>query len=237
MITHDPEERRALIGEYLLGLLSEQEAAEVRQLLEEDEQAARMALEWERHFLELSDQLSAQTPSPALWPRIRQSLGLHEAPRSSPLSNWWNSLLTWRLTAAALAMALLVAVLTPLLRAPDIAGERYTVVLQQPGEAAKPGWVIQVNRDGTLQLDPLVADQVPEGRALQFWTLIDPADGPRSLGLVEAGQPLRLPAEQIGAVQAGQLFELTLEPAGGSPYNRPSGPVLYIGRAVLASVN
>ena len=77
MITHDPEERRALIGEYLLGLLSEQEAAEVRQLLEEDEQAARMALEWERHFLELSDQLPAQTPSPALWPRIRQSLGLH----------------------------------------------------------------------------------------------------------------------------------------------------------------
>ncbi|TNF12092.1 MAG: anti-sigma factor, partial [Pseudomonadales bacterium] len=39
------------------------------------------------------------------------------------------------------------------------------------------------------------------------------------------------------AVQAGQLFELTLEPAGGSPYNRPSGPVQYIGRAVLASAN
>jgi anti-sigma-K factor RskA len=33
------------------------------------------------------------------------------------------------------------------------------------------------------------------------------------------------------------LFELTLEPEGGSPYNRPSGPVLYIGRAVLASAN
>ena len=215
MIPHEPEERRALIGEYLLGLLDEHEAAEVRQLLEEDESAARMALEWERHFLELSDQLPAHAPSPALW----------------------NSLLTWRLTAAALAMALLVAVLMPLLRTPDIAGERYTVVLQQPGEAAKPGWVIQVSSDGTLSLDPLVADQVPEGRDLQFWTLIDPADGPRSLGLVEAGQPLRLPAEQIGAVQPGQLFELTLEPAGGSPYNRPSGPVLYIGRAVLASAN
>lgn len=233
MIPQDPEERRALIGEYLLGLLDEQDAAEVQQLLESDESAARMALEWERHFLDLSDQLPAQAPSPALWARIRQSLGLHDAPHASPLANWWNSLLTWRLTAAALAMALLVAVL----RAPDIIGERYTVVLQQPGEAAQPGWVIQVSSDGTLTLDPLVADQVPDGRALQFWTLIDPTDGPRSLGLVEAGQTLRLPAEQIGAVQAGQLFELTLEPAGGSPYNRPSGPVLYIGRAVLASAN
>ena len=237
MIAHDPEERRALIGEYLLGLLDEAEAAEVRQLLEQDEQAARMALEWERHFLELSDQLPAQTPSAALWPRIRRSLGLHDQPRQGVLSNWWNSLLTWRIATAALAVALLVAVLLPILRTPDIAVERYTVVLQQPGEAASPGWVIQVSGDGSLQLDPLVADQVPEGRTLQFWTLIDPADGPRSLGLVEAGQPLRLPAERIGAVQPGQLFELTLEPAGGSPYDRPSGPVLYIGRAVLAGAN
>lgn len=235
MIPQSPEERRALIGEYLLGLLDEHEANEVRQWLDDDPQAARMALEWERHFLELSDQLPAQSPSPALWARIRQSLGLAEKQQHSTLSNWWNNLLTWRLTSAALALALLVALLLPLLLEPELASERYTVVLQQPGEAAKPGWVIQVASDGSLSLDPLVADQVPDGRALQFWTLINPADGPRSLGLVEAGQPLRLSAEQIGAVQAGQLFELTLEPAGGSPYNRPSGPVLYIGRAVLAS--
>ena len=109
MIPHDPEERRALIGEYQLGLLDEHEAAEVRQLLEDDENAARMALGWERHFLELSDRVPAQPPSPALWARIRQSLGLHDEPHSSPLANWWNSLLTWRLTTAALAMALLVA--------------------------------------------------------------------------------------------------------------------------------
>ena len=72
---------------------------------------------------------------------------------------------------------------------------------------------------------------------MQFWTLIDPAIGPRSLGLVEPGKPLQLSAEQIGAVQPGQLFELTLEPAGGSPKDRPTGKVLYIGRAVMASIN
>ncbi|MGG2397019.1 anti-sigma factor domain-containing protein [Pseudomonas sp. SH1-B] len=237
MIPHNPEERRALIGEYLLGLLDEPEATEVRQLLEEDQDAARMALEWEQHFLDLSDQLPAQAPSPAVWKRIRQSLGLAPDVPAGDANGWWNNLLTWRLTSAALALALLVAVLMPIMRTPDLGGERYTVVLQHPGEAAKPGWVIQIGSDGSLLLDPLIADQIPEGRTLQFWTLIDPADGPRSLGLVEAGQALRLPAEQIGAVQAGQLFELTLEPAGGSPYDRPSGPVQYIGRAVLASTD
>jgi anti-sigma-K factor RskA len=42
---------------------------------------------------------------------------------------------------------------------------------------------------------------------------------------------------QIGAVEAGQLFELTLEPIGGSPLEKPTGPVLYIGRAVLIASN
>ena len=32
--------------------------------------------------------------------------------------------------------------------------------------------------------------------------------------------------------QPNQLFELTLEPAAGSPLDRPTGPILYIGRAV-----
>ena len=78
-----------------------------------------------------------------------------------------------------------------------------------------------------------MADQIPPDRSVQFWTLVDPKEGPRSLGLIEPGKAVTLSAEQIGAVQAGQLFELTLEPEGGSPLNRPTGPVLYIGRAVL----
>ncbi|MEZ0198984.1 RNA polymerase subunit sigma-70, partial [Pseudomonas qingdaonensis] len=33
-------------------------------------------------------------------------------------------------------------------------------------------------------------------------------------------------------LEANQLFELTLEKAGGSPTGLPSGPVKFIGRAV-----
>jgi anti-sigma-K factor RskA len=34
------------------------------------------------------------------------------------------------------------------------------------------------------------------------------------------------------ALEANQLFELTLEPANGSPLDRPTGPIQFIGRAV-----
>lgn len=237
MISQQPAERRALIGEYVLGLLDEAEAAEVRELIERDSEAAQMALQWQQHFLELSDQLPPQTPSTQLWQRLQDSLGL--APTVSRVNvwlTWWQSLATWRLTSAALALALIVA-LMPNLWHTDMPGNSYTVVLQAPGEAAKPGWVVHVDGAGSLRLQPLLNDQIPADRSVQFWTLIDPAIGPRSLGLVEPGKPLQLSAEQIGAVQPGQLFELTLEPAGGSPKDRPTGKVLYIGRAVMASIN
>ncbi len=231
MIPHAPEQRRALIGEYVLGLLDEPEASEVHELIEHDHDAARMALDWERHLLDLADALPAQQPFPALWQRLQQSLGWSTESEGG-LSRWWNSLGLWRLTSAGLALLVLLSWLPGVLRdAP--AGPSYTAVLQVPGESAKPGWVITVDGDGTLTLDALVADQIPPDRSVQFWTLIDPKDGPRSLGLIEPGKAVTLSAEQIGAVQAGQLFELTLEPEGGSPLNRPTGPVLYIGRAVL----
>ncbi|YCH23771.1 anti-sigma factor [Pseudomonas sp. D1-3] len=234
MISTDPAERRALIGEYVLGLLGQEQADEVAELIERDPQAAAMALQWQQHFLELSDRLEPSAPSPALWPRLQQTLNLGQ--RTSAWQAWWSSLSAWRLTSAALAMALIMALL-PMPWQSDTPQASYTAVLQPPGEAAAPGWVVHIDAAGTLLLEPLRDDQVAADRSVQFWTLVDPKDGPRSLGLVEPGERLTLSAEQIGVVRAGQLFELTLEPSGGSPLNRPTGEVLYIGRAVMAAVD
>ncbi|AEF22556.1 anti-sigma factor [Pseudomonas fulva] len=234
MISTDPAERRALIGEYVLGLLEQEQAREVAELIERDPQAAAMALEWEQHFLELSDRLPPSAPSPGLWSRIQQTLEL--GPRPSVWGHWWSNLSTWRLTSAALALALIIALL-PVPWPAETPPASYTAVLQPPGEAAAPGWVVHIDASGTLLLEPLHEDQIAANRSVQFWTLVDPKDGPRSLGLVEPGEPLTLSAEQIGAVQAGQLFELTLEPSGGSPLSRPTGEVLYIGRAVTTAMN
>lgn len=234
MISTDPAERRALIGEYVLGLLEQDQAREIAELIARDPQAAAMALEWEQHFLELSDRLDPSAPSPGLWPRVQETLNLGR--QVSRWQAWWSDLTTWRLTSAALAMALIIALL-PMPWLSETPPAIYTAVLQPPGEAAAPGWVVHIDASGTLVLDPLREDQVVADRSVQFWTLVDPKDGPRSLGLVEPGERLTLSAEQIGAVRAGQLFELTLEPSGGSPLNRPTGEVLYIGRAVVAALD
>jgi anti-sigma-K factor RskA len=67
---------------------------------------------------------------------------------------------------------------------------------------------------------------------LQFWTKLEGAVGPTSLGLVQAGQVLQLPLSRLPGVGPQQLFEITLEPEGGSKIARPTGPILYVGRSV-----
>ena len=54
----------------------------------------------------------------------------------------------------------------------------------------------------------------------------------KSLGLVKPGEAIEVPVDQLPPLQPNQLFELTLEPEGGSPIGRPTGPIQFIGRAV-----
>jgi anti-sigma-K factor RskA len=95
------------------------------------------------------------------------------------------------------------AILTFVLLTQKPAETRFVVVLAAPQDKS-PGWVIQASTNNQLQLIPLQVLEVPADKSLQFWTKVDSWSGPKSLGLVKPGQPL----------------------------NRPTGPILHIGRAV-----
>jgi anti-sigma-K factor RskA len=43
---------------------------------------------------------------------------------------------------------------------------------------------------------------------------------------------VRIPLDKLPPLEPNQLFELTLEPATGSPIGKPTGPIQFIGRAV-----
>jgi anti-sigma-K factor RskA len=107
----------------------------------------------------------------------------------------------------------------------------YLVVLVAPQDKA-PGWVIQTSDSREIQLIPLGMAEVPQDKALQFWTKADDWKGPVSLGLVKPGQVLKVPLDSLPTLQPNQLFELTLETSTGSPTGKPTGPIQFIGRAV-----
>ncbi|MBP6622670.1 MAG: anti-sigma factor [Alcaligenes sp.] len=65
-----------MIGEYTLGLLSQHELAQAHTLMQQNDQAARLALAWEQAWLELVDCLSPTLPAPTSLAHIHHTLGL-----------------------------------------------------------------------------------------------------------------------------------------------------------------
>jgi anti-sigma-K factor RskA len=228
------EELQALAGEYVLGTLPLAERAQVEQRLPTDG-ALRAAVDaWEQRLLPLTALAPPEDPSPQLWPRIASTLFTPKAiKQAGGWHAWWNSLAFWRILAGgglATAAALAVTV-TMQLQAPG--GPGYLVVLVAPQDKA-PGWIVQASNKNSrdLSLIPLGPTTVPQQKSLQFWTKGKDWGAPVSLGLVQPGQTLKLKLDKLPPMQAEQLFEITLEPQAGSPTGRPTGPILYIGRAV-----
>ena len=228
------DELQRLASEYVLGTLTAPERADVEQRLPGDALLRDAVDAWERRLLPLTALAPPEDPSPQLWPRIASTLFTPKAiKQAGGWQAWWNSLAFWRILAGgglATAAALAVTV-TMQLQAPN--GPGYLVVLVAPQDKA-PGWIVQASNKNSrdLSLIPLGPTVVPRQKSLQFWTKGKDWGAPVSLGLVRPGQTLKLKLDKLPPMQAEQLFEITLEPETGSPTGRPTGPILYIGRAV-----
>jgi len=217
------DDLRAQAAEYVLGTLDADGRRAIEQQLGSNAALRAAIVQWEADLLPLASLAPPMAPSPQLWRRIARSAGPSERAPA------WRSLWLWRgLTGASVALSALLAVL---LADAGANKPQYMVVLVAPQNQA-PGYVVQASMGRRLSLAPLHATPVPSDKSLQFWTKADGWRGPVSLGLVKPGQTITIPLDALPNVQPNQLFELTLEPARGSPLNKPTGPIQFIGRAV-----
>jgi anti-sigma-K factor RskA len=231
-----PPERDALAGEYVLGLLDGAESAAAERRLDTDRDFAASVERWRLHFFALDATAMPLVPSPSLWSQIEASLTMAAAPAraasaaapaTSRFADWWNSLFIWRGAAFAGALAaILLAV--GLVGALDRAKRQPLMVAVLLTDTNVAAAVVNTFADGRVEMLPLQSIDVPAGKALEIWTLWDRAVGPRSVGLIDRARstPLRLDNLPLGR---DQLFEITLEPASGSPTGRPTGPIIAKG--------
>ena len=68
---------------------------------------------------------------------------------------------------------------------------------------------------------------------LQLWTKPDPAGPPVSVGLLQTVARMAVRNPGLPQPTDGQLYEITLEPLGGSPTGLPTGPVVGVGNAQI----
>jgi anti-sigma-K factor RskA len=222
----DPDELDALAGEFVLGVLSEDRHAAVERELPRNEALRRAVYAWQDRMLAVAPLPDPVTPRADTWSRIAASIAPPAKP--APAHSVWANLAFWRWGFAAAAAATLAMTWTLWIGAPG-PSERYVAILLTADNQA--AWIVQADRT-EVRLRPLTVARVSPQQALQFWTKPEGAAGPTSLGLVHGDGESIVPAAQLPALGANQLFEVTLEPAGGSPIGKPTGPVLALGRAV-----
>ena len=77
----------------------------------------------------------------------------------------------------------------------------------------------------------------PDGRVMQLWGLRPGETAPTSLALLpRTPGRISIPAPALRPVN-NMLIEISLEPEGGSPTGRPTGPILFYGRLIEAPPN
>jgi anti-sigma-K factor RskA len=225
--TIDPADGdKLLAAEYVLGVLGAAERREVERRLGREQGLASEVAFWEERLAGLADTVTPEPPPEATWSRIEGAIREASRPRSI-----WYSLTFWRgfgIASATLAAACIAALayigLVPVARAPLMA--------TLSGSAGQPNFVASVTATGNTLVIVPAALLTNDPRAFELWLIPSGETRPRSLGLVQPGQPIRLevPPDLAGRLTPDATLAVSLEPPGGSLTGQPSGPVIAAGK-------
>ena len=116
---------------------------------------------------------------------------------------------------------------------PAPAPQVVAVLLDDQGQ---PRAIIEDYGDDTAQIRFVSDVDVPQGFSIQAWTLPSAEMGPRSLGVLDGPRATALAGPDLPDPTDAQLYEITLEPEGGSPTGRPTGPIIAKGLAAAQNI-
>lgn len=216
-------------GELALGLLEGAErAAALRRLLSEPE-FAREVERWRAHLGAWFAAWPEVEAPPGLFGRIEASID--SRPRALPVRVWQAATAASSLIAACLLIALFVRPAGP----PPLAPARPLVASIAPTAQGSGAPIAAVYDTATGAIKMASAAAVPEGKSAELWAI--GSDGaPRAIGLLAADGPSRLPLPIAlrGRIAAGLTLAISIEPRGGSPTGKPTGPVVAAGTLIQA---
>jgi anti-sigma-K factor RskA len=235
------EDIEGLAAEYALGTLEAAERAEVERR-RADEPALDSALDaWARLLAPLADAVPEVTPPEPILARIEGRLDERagrEPGAGAQIIDLRQRVALWRNRAfltGSLAAALLVglgvrSILTPV--GEPATPHAFVAMLQK--DASSPAFVVTIDLDRRLLTARPVAAAAEPGKSYELWIIEASLGPPKSLGVIKPGGATRGPslAAYEPSVITDALYAVTLEPEGGSPDGKPSGPPVFQGKLV-----
>ena len=189
---------------------------------------------------------AAEPSSPPAAPKIERSAGVFYLARR--LRRWRLIALVTGALAAGLALYVALSLFAPGLipaggfhfpqliarsQAPaKPQGSRLIAVLQQ--EPTSPAFLLTVDAPSRTLTVRRVSAAPEAGRSYELWLISPRFPQPRSLGVVgdEEFTQRPLPADFDLDTMRAATYEVSFEPAGGSPSGVPTGPILFTGELV-----
>lgn len=238
-MTPDPDERDHRAGEYVLGTLipSERAAMELERTVDPATEAAVRA--WQRRLAPFDAAIPPVAPDPRVWAAIARALPRRDKPMPADNDNavlrlsrqvrrWRNAAIGAGALAAGLALFVALGPLKELAKAPP--ADRFVAVVSRGGDL--PALLVSVDiAAGTAQVRPVGAE-TPAGRSLELW-YVGGGAAPRTLGVIgAAARRVALPADAGLPALSDGVFAVSVEPPGGSPTGKPTGPVIYSGKLI-----
>lgn len=237
-MTNLSDEIIALSDEYVLGLLSPTETVLIEEVMARDPELDRRVGKLRDDLLPLDQSAKPQELPHDFADRVQGMLARQEllrpltATRLARPANLPSKPAKW-------SLGLIAASLVGLAVGFGVGGFRPapqpTVVAVLLDAQGVPQAVIDDYGNDTATLRFVADITVPDDRTLQVWTLPIKQMGPISLGTLDRTAATRLSFQDLPTPSAQQLYEVTLEPLGGSPTGRPTGLIIGKGFAVSQS--
>ena len=219
------DRRKALVAEYVLGLLGPEEHARIGKQIEADPALQKERDFWSARFAALDGDFAEVPPPAHVLQRVETRLFGAETKLSL-----WNSLALWRgITAGALAVAVAAIGFNLMQPAPSVTALTTQLVAALEAEGSDVRFLALYDGAGTVRLTAL-SGAVGGDQDLELWA-IQGGNDPISMGVVPVNE--RSTVELSERVRAGwgegSVLAITLEPKGGATEGKPTGPVVAAG--------
>lgn len=229
---------------YVLGALDDTQSNAVRERIEhpdteDDHVLATAVAAFGEAFHEIDATVTPLTPSESAKARLDAALDAVVSDDDEPHAGRADNVTTlppaqkraapWR-PVALVAIAASVVLAVGLVWQAMIAQKPLVMAILMD-DAGRSVAVIEAFSDDSFRVTPLAAFSPEDAQVLQVWTKPDPDGPPVSLGILDKAMRVQVDGPELPMPSADQLYEITVEPEGGSPTGLPTGPIVGKGLA------
>jgi len=218
-------------GEYVLGVLSAEDRRRVEARMAVDKRFAQQVRRWQTNLSGFSDDYDDVRPPAQLYNKLERRLFRTEESSSGSFGRLWGSVAVWRgLAAASLFVAASLGLYQ--LSGTLTGGPDRPLIADLTGQQNAPfNLVVAFDAEsGRLSVVPIALKQ-PEPKSLEVW-IIDEGKPPQSLGILpdNGNGEIVVNADMRRLFAEGKTIAITVEPYGGAPEGKPTGPIIASGK-------